>query len=134
MRITLDTNVLIAAIISHGVCAELLEDLFENHVIISSAFILKELRDKLSTKFKLDDKVIDRYITLLHKKITIVAPAELSEGACRDKDDDNILGTAIAGGCACIITGDKDLIDMGRYENIEIIRPGDFWAWEQRPR
>lgn len=130
MRITLDTNVLIAAFISRGTCAELLEYLIENYTVISSAFILDELREKLSLKFKLDANIIDRLIALLIKKVLVVTPTVLQAQACRDKDDDNVLGTAIAGECGCLITGDKDLIDIKKYKGIDIIRPNEFWKWE----
>lgn len=134
MRIALDTNVLIAAFISCGSCSELLECLVKNHTVVSSAFILDELREKLSTKFKLDAEMIDRLIALLLKKVVVVTPSALPTQACRDSDDDNVLGTAIAGKCAYLITGDKDLIDMKQYSGIDIIRPNEFWKLEQEKK
>ena len=48
MRIALESSVLIAAHISRaGVCAELLEDLLLHHELVTSNFILQELRRKL---------------------------------------------------------------------------------------
>jgi putative PIN family toxin of toxin-antitoxin system len=133
MRITLDTNVLIASFISHGSCAELLEELIENHIIVLSTFILEELRKKLSIKFMLDDETISNFISLLMIKAVMVMPTELPGQVCRDADDDNILGTAIAGECDCLITGDKDLLEIRKYGSFDIIRPDEFWKWEQRP-
>ena len=49
MRIVLDTNVLIAAFVSRGVCHELLEHCERQHQLISSGFILREFEDKLLT-------------------------------------------------------------------------------------
>ena len=46
------TNVFIAAFISHGVCNELLEHCVLNHQVVLSTFILNELKDKLTGKFK----------------------------------------------------------------------------------
>jgi len=134
MRIALDTNVLIAAFISRGSCSELLEYLIENHTVVSSTFILDELREKFSTKFKLDSEIIDRLVAVLLKKVVVVTPATLHIQACRDRDDDNVLGTAIAGQCAYLITGDKDLVDMKRYRDIDIIRPNEFWRFEQEKK
>jgi predicted nucleic acid-binding protein len=34
---------------------------------------------------------------------------------CRDPDDDVVLGTAVAGRCDAIVTGDKDLLDLTGY-------------------
>ena len=51
MKILLDTNVLIAALISNGVCHELLEHCVLRHVLFTSEFILEETQQKLIEKF-----------------------------------------------------------------------------------
>lgn len=56
MRLVLDSNVLIAALIARGVCADLLEHCVLRHRIICSDFILEEVRQKLVTKFKHSDE------------------------------------------------------------------------------
>lgn len=131
MKLVLDTNVLIAALIAHGVCNELLEYCAINHEIILSAFILDELRDKLVRKFGFSSREVEDVIRLLKSRAVLVTPQALEASACRDPDDDNILGTAIAGSCECIVTGDKDLLDLQRVQDIRMINPSDFWAAEQ---
>ncbi|MFN5263784.1 MAG: hypothetical protein ACK5EH_15555 [Pseudanabaena sp.] len=49
-------------------------------------------------------------------------------------DDDWILATALAGKAQCIVTGDKDLLAIARFENIDIIAPVDFQAYEESSR
>jgi predicted nucleic acid-binding protein len=90
VKIVLDTNVLIAALIARGVCHDLLE-----HCVLRS-------------------------------RMKIVTPSKLESQVCRDPDDDNILAAAVSGNCDCIITGDKDLLVLGRYEGVAIFRPRDF--------
>lgn len=51
MKILLDTNVLIAALIARGVCHELLEHCARRHKLVTSDFILDEVRNKLIQKF-----------------------------------------------------------------------------------
>jgi predicted nucleic acid-binding protein len=51
---------------------------------------------------------------------------------CGDADDDVVLGTAVAGRCDAIVTGDKDLLDLVRYRGIEIVSPRGFWSFESR--
>ena len=51
MRLLLDTNVLVAALVARGVCADLLEHCVRTHLIISSSALLNEIRDVLSRKF-----------------------------------------------------------------------------------
>ena len=65
MRIVIDTNVLIAAFISHGVCNELLEHCVINHDVILSKFILGELKEKLTAKFKFTTREANAVVSLL---------------------------------------------------------------------
>ncbi len=130
MKIVLDTNVLIAAFISHGACHELLEHCAIRHEIILSPFIYGEFKEKLNSKFGFTKKDADAAIRLLKTRCISVRPNNLAEPVCKDKDDDNIIATAISGECDCIITGDKDLLILEIAENIRILSPGDFWEYE----
>ncbi|MGC8786092.1 MAG: putative toxin-antitoxin system toxin component, PIN family [Anaerolineae bacterium] len=44
----------------------------------------------------------------------------MKAAACRDPDDDAILGTAIAGNAACIVTGDDDLLIVKRFHRLTL--------------
>lgn len=130
MRLVLDTNVLIAAFIARGTCSDVLEQCIRHHEVISSEFILGEFRDKMIQKFKYSPQEADAAIVLLRSRLRVVAPAELKDPVCRDPDDDMVLATAIAGGAVCIVTGDADLLDMGRFLEIDILAPAAFAAYE----
>lgn len=126
MRIVLDTNVLIASLISRGKCYALVENSLKVHEIISSKFILDELAEKLQKKFKYKTEDINEALSIFCSKMEIVIPSPLEQQVCRDIDDDWILATALAGKAQCIVTGDKDLLAIARFENIDIISPVDF--------
>lgn len=59
-----------------------------------------------------------------------VSPDPLSESVCHDSDDDWILATALAGACTCIVTGDKDLLTLEVFREIDIVSPSAFWKYE----
>ena len=61
----------------------------------------------------------------------IVQPKVFSRGYSRDVDDDNVIGTAYAGECECIITGDNDLLELGEVMGIKILTPRQFFDDEQ---
>jgi predicted nucleic acid-binding protein len=42
-----------------------------------------------------------------------------------------IIGTALAGECECIVTGDKDLLALQKVNGIHIVSPGKFWEFEK---
>lgn len=115
MRIVLDTNVLIAASISRGVCHKLLEYCIVEHTIVASDFILSEWREKLLTKFGRSPSVVGRIIEAASSQMDLVVPDAVMGAVERDPDDDKIIGTAVAGNCALIITGDRDLLDLRRF-------------------
>lgn len=126
MKIVIDTNVLIAALISRGTCHELLEYCFLTHDLITSDFILDEVKDKLVSKFKFSAETSDDAVALLRSRMETVAHVALSNPVSRDADDDNILATAVTGNCDCIITGDNDLLVLKRFEEIGILSPRGF--------
>ncbi len=130
MRVVLDTNVLLAAFISRGLCHDLLEHCVREHELVLSEFLLGEFRRKLTGKFRVPDERVGRAETLLRSEAEIVEPVPLPGPVCRDPDDDWVLATAVTGACRCIVTGDKDLLTVGGYEGIRILGPRAFWALE----
>lgn len=127
-EIVLDTNVLIAALIARGVCADLLEHCVLNHEVATSEFILDELHGHLAGKFKYSEEDADTAVALLRTQFDIVAP----QPVCRDADDDEILAAALAAQADCIVTGDKDLLVLNSHEGLEIVSPRDFADFEFR--
>jgi len=126
MRIVIDTNVLISSFIGRGISHKVLEHCVRNHSIVTSQFILDELREKLVGKFEYPSAIADEAIELLKSRIEIVTPVPLHVPVCRDADDDNILATAAAGQCVIIITGDKDLLVLEQIDKIKIVNPATF--------
>lgn len=132
MKVVLDTNVLIAAFIARGTCHELLEYCVHEHELVTSDFILDETRKALVKKFHFSGQEATEAVALLHTRMTLVTPEPLPVPVCRDSDDDTIIGTALAGACKCIVTGDKDLLVLKRHRDIDIISPDRFWRHEAK--
>ena len=55
-----------------------------------------------------------------------VRPKALSRPVCRDRDDDKVLETAVAGQADIILTGDRDLLILGEHNGIRILSPRQF--------
>jgi uncharacterized protein len=132
MNLVLDTNVLIAAFIAKGFCHILVEQCLRVHSVITSEFILNELREKLTKKFKYSDADATTVEALLRSRVRVVNPIPLEGNVCRDPDDDMVLATALTGKAACIITGDKDLLTLKKFGDIDILAPSEFEAYEER--
>ncbi len=128
MRIAVDSSVLVAAHISRaGVCAELLEEVLLHHELVTSEFILEELARKLLEKFRFPRRDADLVVAFLRRVAIVVVPTDLPADVCRDPNDIPVLGTAIGGQCALLISVDRDLLDMQQFNAIPIIRPGEYW-------
>ena len=130
MNVVLDTNVLIADFIARGLCHTLVEQCLGVHTVITSEFILRELREKLTGKFKYSDADASAIQSLLLSKMRVVNPISLANNVCRDPDDDKVLGTALMGKAVCIITGDQDLLILKKFGDIDILAPSEFEAYE----
>jgi putative PIN family toxin of toxin-antitoxin system len=130
VNLVLDTNVLVAALVARGVCGDLLEHCVRSHTVVSSPALLDELREVLTRKFRQRDADVRAAVRLFAETFTMVTPAVLDSPVCRDRDDDAVLATAIAGPCAAIITGDQDLLVLDPFRQIRILAPSAFWQWE----
>lgn len=51
----------------------------------------------------------------------IVQPLPISPTIIADPDDDHVLACALAAQAELIVSGDKHLLDLGEYQNIEIV-------------
>jgi putative PIN family toxin of toxin-antitoxin system len=127
MKVSLDTNVLASAAATRGLCADVLRLVFTSHQLFISEQVLKELRNVLKFKFGVDQDLIHDFVWLLQQDTVLAEPAHIPRVELQDKDDLPILGAAIAAGAEVLVTGDKELLDLGHIENLEILSPRQFW-------
>jgi putative PIN family toxin of toxin-antitoxin system len=128
VKVVLDSSVLIAASISRaGVCAELIEDVLTHHELVISDFIAEELSRKLRDKFNFPESEVRQLRRFLARMASRVVPTDLPASVCGDSEDVPVLGTAVAAGASVLVTVDKDLLALGEFRGIAIIKPGEFW-------
>lgn len=125
MIVVLDTNVLVAALIAKGLCHEVVVRGLGTCTVASSEPLLRELERTLRDKFTVG-RAGAGFLEQLRRRVRLVEPATLSGPVSRDADDDVVLGTAVAAGASVIVTGDQDLLVIGRHEGIDIISPREF--------
>ena len=125
MRIVLDTNVLLSAVATRGVCEVVLDVCITSgqHVVVLSEYLLDEFTDHYQSKFGMPLDRARSVRAFLRANAQIVEPADINEGACRDAEDLPVLGTAVAGNADCLVTGDQDLLILGAFRGIPILSP-----------
>ena len=127
MKVVLDTNVLLAAFATRGLCESVMAVCLENHTLILSEAILAETGRNLRKKFKMPAVQVQEVLTFLRDQASVVEPADVPATACRDATDVAILGTAQAGLADALVTGDKDLLVLKHFVGIPILSPRAFY-------
>jgi putative PIN family toxin of toxin-antitoxin system len=130
MTAVFDTNVLIAALITQGICSKLLHRARSGEFsLISCPFIMKEIRRILSRKFHFTADDIAAAMEAVTEAIDQIIDHHVKiSGVCRDADDDNVLACALAAKADYLVTGDTDLLELKMYQGVRIKTPRDFEA------
>ena len=128
MRVVLDSNVIVSALATRGLCFAILDLCIEEHQLILSRDILEEISAYLENKAKVPAPIIHNTLSFLKMNSSVLVPQSIREDACRDPNDLKILGLAAAAKADVIITGDNDLLSLKKFETITIISPRDFWT------
>ena len=132
MKAILDTNVLVAAFTARGLCSELFERVLYDHDLIISQYLLTEFEEVLVRKFGFTAAKVKQAVALLRRVGVMVEPVPLEHPVCRDPDDDLVLALAAHAAADCIVTGDRDLLDLEKFQSGPILSPRDFWLLEGR--
>ncbi|WP_271254842.1 putative toxin-antitoxin system toxin component, PIN family [Pseudanabaena sp. Chao 1811] len=132
MKVVLDTNVWVSAWLWRGLPNNLIHLARREEIqICISESLLAELENTLSYK-KLQQKIQSLNLTkeqllIGTREITYIYPIEeLIVPDLRDPDDTVVLATAIAASVEVIITGDRDLLILQEYQNMQIMTATDF--------
>jgi len=127
MKIILDTNVIIAAFASRGLCSAVFELCLDRFEVVLSEALIKEVSNNLHLKIKLPLPQCDSIVSYLRASCVLSEIDDLDESACRDKNDLHVLGLAQHSSTAYIITGDRDLLDLASHKDTKIVTPREFW-------
>jgi len=128
-KFVIDTNTFVSSVlVAKSIPSLALQAIRKSGVILISIDTLEELQ-KVMTRRK-----FDRYVTQTIRSefiSQIVRQSELIEIkesiiACRDPKDDKFLEVAVNGKADYLITGDRDLLVLHPFRNIQILTPADF--------
>jgi putative PIN family toxin of toxin-antitoxin system len=126
VRLVLDTNVVASALLWDGSPRQLLRlARGEKATLFTSAPLLAELTDILSRR-KFENKIagslltVDQLVDRYAELVAMVRPSPIPRIA-PDPDDDVVMGTALAAAADFVVTGDRTLLSVARYEGVRII-------------
>jgi putative PIN family toxin of toxin-antitoxin system len=127
VKVFFDTNVLIAAFATRGLCADLFAHVLLEHDLVVGEVVLTELRTTLRTKLKLPKKTIDEIEAQLRDGIVVKTPAEHLGLKISDPDDEWVVASAVAGGADVLVTGDAAILKLGKRAPLPILSPRGLW-------
>ena len=133
MRLVLDTNVAVSAILGSSAPTRLIELASEGSFdLVTSEPLLTELAEvlarepiirRLERRGRSASEAIARYEGLAER----VEPASITRTAT-DLDDDAVLACALAAGADLIVSGDQRLRNLKFFHRIPILSPSDALA------
>lgn len=127
MRVFLDTNVLVAAFATRGLCADVMRVVLAEHELITGEVVLDELRNVLVRRLRLPGSTVTDILALLRAQEVVPKPLKPSDLPVRDSDDRWILASAVAGQSDVLVTGDQDLPAVVDEAPLPILNPRGFW-------
>jgi putative PIN family toxin of toxin-antitoxin system len=127
VRVFLDTNVLVAALATRGLCADVFRTVLASHELVVSQQVLDEVRRVLRVKLGVSPGPVADCIRLLEQEAEVAPPARFPEIELDDRDDLPILGAAIASRADVFVTGDRELAELGTVEGMRVVSPRQFW-------
>lgn len=135
MRVVLDANVFISAVISsQGNPAEILRLWEQGRFDLAvSAPLLEELErvvhyPRIQKRYNLSEGYVQRFLRLISHMAIIVEPSVELDVVEKDPSDNRYLECALAAGAAYIVTGDAHLLELREYQGIVILDPVGFLA------
>lgn len=127
MRVLLDTNVIVSAATTRGLCADVFRAVLSDHDLVTCRKVLDEVQRILRSKFSVAAELVSEYIELIAQDSIMAEPKTRPEVAFKDKDDVEIIAAAIAAGVHILVTGDAEMQRIKLVQGVRVLSPRAFW-------
>ncbi len=133
LRAVMDTNVLVSGVLWRGVPFQLLKWAEKNHLVIyTNLDIMAEVyRVVHYPKFQqyIDNQQASpgELFAKITSLCTIIQADQVVKGVCFDADDDKFLSCALAANVEVLVSGDKHLLDLQKYQSVRILTAQEFY-------
>ena len=128
MRVVFDTNILISAFVFPGGAPEYAyRAAIQGDIeLVTSPVLLAKFARVLSEKFRWDPRMVEEAVSQVARIGTVARPVEEVAVVEADPDDDRVIEAAISAGADIIVSGDRHLVKLGRWESTRILRAADL--------
>ncbi len=127
MRIFLDTNVIVSAFATRGLCADVFRLALADHELVTAGIVLAEVRRALKSKIRLPVEDVDAVVQFLRSECEVGgSPAKGVAVGLRDRADRRILAAAIEARVDIFVTGDREMLELATPP-VLIVNPRGLW-------
>jgi putative PIN family toxin of toxin-antitoxin system len=127
LRVFLDTNVLVSAFATRGICADVLRVVLSEHTLVTGEVVLRELGRVLGKRIGLPPRTVKEIDEFLREHEVAPKPSARATVPKRDPDDQWVVASAIESRADVLVTGDRDLLDIATEAPVKIVDPRGFW-------
>ena len=132
LQAVIDTNVWLSGFIFGGNPEKAIRQFIDGRLIVITAEdLLSELRRKVTQRFPLYEPRLVLLEASIREDAILVQLGSVQISASRDTDDNKFIEIAVVGSAQYIVSGDKDLLTLGEYEGIKILKPSEFLELSQ---
>lgn len=133
MKVVIDTNVYIAAMMTNGHCERVLRHAWKHHSVIVSKEIINECEQVLRKKLRFTSQETKKICRLIRRHgQTATVTTVLKKRITRDRMDDHVLALAQQERVDVVITGDQDILVIKKYQGIPLLSPTEYWLFEKQ--
>ena len=124
MRIVLDTNVVVSALIWGGTPEKLVQAAVDGDLVLcTSPTLLAELRgmlgrEHLATRLEHQRSSVEEAVRLYSALAVSVSPMAAPRVVPGDADDDHVIAAAVAAEAALLVTGDRELLALASHHSL----------------
>jgi putative PIN family toxin of toxin-antitoxin system len=128
IKVVLDTNILISAIVFGGKPRQVLESAIKGHFqLVHTEKSIEEMRAVLEgKKFQFPSEIMDLIVHELEALAEIIKPKERLAVIKKDPEDNRVLECAVESQADYIVTGDFHLLEIKEFQGTKIMTPGEF--------
>lgn len=127
IRVVLDTNVIVSALVFGGLPREVLEMVEAGRCeLFYSKPIQEEVRRVLAEKFRWHELILSEVLATVWQMGKLVLPSKTIKAVADDPDDNRILECALEAKAHAVVSGDHHLLDLANYRSIPILSPRQF--------
>ena len=135
MRVVLDTNVLVSAILSRGNPPDSILRAWRrgSFELVTSSPLMRELenvltRPRIRRRLRWSTEERTAFVAALREGALVVTTEGELSVIQADPADNRVLEAAVGAGADYIVSGDRHLLELGSYESVRIVTPARFLA------